>query len=70
MKVGDRITFSGSYTVYDPYTKQTRIELNAILRSGIIVKITEDCVEAFCNDEFCSLPKDNNACTIHHLASV
>ena len=61
MKVGDRITFSGNYTVYDPNTKQTRIELNVILRSGIVLKIEEDSVEVFSDDEFCHLPRSSEA---------
>ena len=70
MKVGDRITFSGNYTVYDPSTKQTRIELNIILRSGITTKIEEDSMEVFSNDEFCYLPKSNDSCAVHHITSL
>ena len=70
MKAGDRITFSGNYTVYDPNTKQTRIELNVILRSGIVLKIEEDSVEVFSDDEFCHLPRSSEACVIHDIAEV
>mgnify|MGYP001467376334 CR=1 FL=1 len=70
MKIGDRITFSGSYTVYDPDTKQTRIELNVILRSGIILDLKEETIEVFSNDEFCHLPRSSKGCIIHDIAEI
>ncbi|MDB4337576.1 hypothetical protein OAA09_01000 [bacterium] len=70
MKEGDQITFSGCYTVYNPRLDKTKIEMNVILRVGIITKIEKESIEVFSNDEFCNLLKDDPSCTILCISSL